>query len=408
LRQRADPLCGTCGRPRANNDMLPDLVPSLFSTTSTHTHTTMAPSLQISIPTTSVGEEGNKSYTLYHIQLALPIRTHETRKRYSDFTALHETLVSTTGSAPPSLLPAKSWLRSTVNNADLTEQRRRGLEAYVRAILDANDARWRSSTTWRHFLGLPNDSSQQQKIRQQSDNAADPAAWLDLHRNVKDQLQEARQLLKKRDAAATAQEQHAISASAKAALVRAATGLATLDTALSKSATKAKDEDDGGWGQSSRLGEGEVRRRKDMLGLARAETEALETQLKSLVVKPQGSMLSASSAAAAASDSDKRALWGDTPSTRSSRRVLGGPAQETDKTRELDNKGVLQLQQRIMGEQEQDVLEIGKAVTRMKEMGIMINEELVVQNEMLGMLDTDVDRVQGKIDVAKKRIRKIN
>jgi len=189
--------------------------------------------------------------------------------------------------------------------------------------------------------------------------------------------------------------------------VRAATGLSTLDTALSKSASKAKDEDDGGWGQSSRLGEGEIRRRRDMLGLARAETESLETQLKSLVVKPQGSMLSASSAAAAASDSDKRALWGD-QTTRSSRRVLGGPAQETDKTRELDNKGVLQLQQRIMGEQEQDVLEIGKAVTRMKEMGIMINEELVVQNEMLGMLDTDVDRVQGKIDVAKKRIKKIN
>ena len=371
----------------------------------------MAPSLQISIPTTSIAQEGNKSYTLYHIQLALPIRTHETRKRYSDFTSLHETLVSTTGSAPPSPLPAKSWLRSTVNNAELTEQRRRGLEAYVRAILDANDARWRSSATWRHFLGLPNDPSQSQKIRQQNDNAAaDPAAWLDLHRSVKDQLQEARQLLKKRDAAATAQEQHAISASAKASLVRAATGLATLDTALSKSASKAKDDNDGDWGQSSRLGEGEVRRRKDMLQLARSETETLESQLKSLVVKPQGSMLSATSAAAAASESDKRALWGEhnTASMRSSRRVLGGPAQETDKTRELDNKGVLQLQQRIMGEQEQDVLEIGKAVTRMKEMGIMINEELVVQNEMLGMLDTDVDRVQGKIDVAKKRIKKIN
>jgi regulator of vacuolar morphogenesis len=370
----------------------------------------MAPSLQISIPTTSTAEEDNKSYTLFHIQLALPIRTHETRKRYSDFVSLHSTLVSSTGLAPPAPLPPKSWLRRTVGNPELTEQRRRGLEAYVRAILDANDARWRSSTVWRHFLGLPNETAQQQqKMKQHNDNViSDPAAWLDLHRTVKDQLQEARQSLKKRDAAATAQEQHAISASAKASLVRAATGLATLDTALAKTATKSKDEDDGGWGQSSRLGEGELRRRKDMLGLARAETETLETQLKSLVVKPQGSMLSASSAAAAASDADKRALWGDTPSTRSSRRVLGGPAQETDKTRELDNKGVLQLQQRIMGEQEQDVLEIGKAVTRMKEMGIMINEELVVQNEMLGMLDTDVDRVQGKIDVARKRIKKIN
>ena len=147
-----------------------------------------------------------------------------------------------------------------------------------------------------------------------------------------------------------------------------------------------------------------------MLASARAETETLESTLKSLVVKPQGSMLSASTFAASASETDKRALWGDTPTAtaRSSRRVLGGPAQETDRTRELDNQGVLQLQKQVMGEQEQDVLEIGKAVTRMKEMGIMINEELVVQNEMLSMMDQDVDRVQGKIDVAKKRIKKIH
>ncbi|KAI5205690.1 Phox-like protein [Aureobasidium subglaciale] len=367
----------------------------------------MAPSLQISIPTTSTGEEGGKAYTLYHVQLALPIRTHETRKRYSDFTSLHDSLVSQTGAAPPASLPPKSWLRRTVDNPALTEQRRRGLEAYVRAIVDAQDARWRSSAVWRHFLGLPQDDKQH-KIMQAKDSVVDPAAWLDLHRDVKGQLNDARQLLKKRDAAATAQEQHAISANAKAALVRAATGLARLDDALSKTQKKTKDDDDGGWGQSSRLGEGEIRRRRDMIGLARAETESLESNLKSLVVKPQGSMLSATSAAAAASDSDKRALWGDAPAARSSRRVLGGPAQETDRTRELDNQGVLQLQKQVMGEQEQDVLAIGQAVTRMKQMGIMINEELVIQNEMLTMMDQDVDRVQGKIDIAKKRIKKIN
>lgn len=370
----------------------------------------MAPALQISIPTTSTGDEGGKAYTLYHVQLALPIRTHETRKRYSDFTALHDSLVAHTGAAPPAPLPPKSWLRRTVDNPALTEQRRRRLEAYVRAIVDAQDAKWRSSTVWRHFLQLPQDDKQS-RIMAANDSIADPAAWLDLHRDVKNQLHNARQLLKKRDAASTAQEQHAISADAKAALVRAATGLARLDDALDKTRTKTKaDDDDGGWGQQHRLGEGEIRRRRDMVGAARAETESLESALKSLVVKPQGSMLSATSAAAAASDTDKRALWGDAPAVaaRSSRRVLGGPAQETDRTRELDNQGVLQLQKRVMGEQEQDVLEIGRAVTRMKEMGIMINEELVVQNQMLDLLDQDTDRVQSKIDVAKKRIRKIN
>jgi len=44
----------------------------------------------------------------------------------------------------------------------------------------------------------------------------------------------------------------------------------------------------------------------------------------------------------------------------------------------------------------------------MKEMGIQINEELVVQNSMLGLLEQDVDRVGGKIDVARKKIGKIH
>jgi hypothetical protein len=36
-------------------------------------------------------------------------------------------------------------------------------------------------------------------------------------------------------------------------------------------------------------------------------------------------------------------------------------------------------------------------------MGIMINEELGIQNEMLGLVEEDVDRVQGKIDVGRRR-----
>jgi regulator of vacuolar morphogenesis len=41
-------------------------------------------------------------------------------------------------------------------------------------------------------------------------------------------------------------------------------------------------------------------------------------------------------------------------------------------------------------------------------MGIMINEELELQNEMLGILDSDVDRHASKLAVAKKRIGKIS
>ena len=86
----------------------------------------------------------------------------------------------------------------------------------------------------------------------------------------------------------------------------------------------------------------------------------------------------------------------------------GGPLKETERTRELDNQGVLQLQQQVMQEQEEDVLSLGKTVSKLKDMGILINEELTVQNEMLGLVDQDVERLQGKIDVGRARIKKIH
>lgn len=86
-------------------------------------------------------------------------------------------------------------------------------------------------------------------------------------------------------------------------------------------------------------------------------------------------------------------------------RVLG---KESGRTRALDNQGVVQLQKQMMQEQDEDVMVLARAVARQKELGMQIQEELVVQNEMLGMLDEDVGRVQGKMDIARKRIGKIS
>ena len=115
-----------------------------------------------------------------------------------------------------------------------------------------------------------------------------------------------------------------------------------------------------------------------------------------------------------ADKADSTALLGPSSSSSSSAaaakpaaggRVLG---KESGRTRALDNQGVLQLQQQMMEEQDEDVLVLARAVARQKELGQQIQEELVVQNEMLGLLDEDVTRVQGKMDVARKRIGKIS
>ncbi|KFX93874.1 hypothetical protein V490_04618, partial [Pseudogymnoascus sp. VKM F-3557] len=73
-------------------------------------------------------------------------------------------------------------------------------------------------------------------------------------------------------------------------------------------------------------------------------------------------------------------------------RVLGAPAQETERTRELDNEGVVQLQKQMMQEQDMDLDELAKIVRRQKEMGIAISDELDLQNEMLTRVDEDVTR----------------
>ena len=148
-----------------------------------------------------------------------------------------------------------------------------------------------------------------------------------------------------------------------------------------------------------------------MLVASRKEVEGLETMLRSMVLKNQGNGGGSQGpgASAAATEGDKGALFsGSGQGPKKSGRVLGGPMKETERTRELGNEGVLQLQKQIMKEQEEDVMDLGKAVSRMKEMGIMVNEELVIQGKMLEMLDQDVDRVDGKIGVAKERMKKIH
>jgi regulator of vacuolar morphogenesis len=94
--------------------------------------------------------------------------------------------------------------------------------------------------------------------------------------------------------------------------------------------------------------------------------------------------------------------------SRPSGRVLGAPVPETDKTRQLDNEGVVQLQRQLMQDQDLDVEELAKIVRRQREMGLAIHGELELQNEMLDRVDKDVDRVKGKIDIAKKRVSKIS
>lgn len=357
----------------------------------------MAQQVEISIPNTQTSSTP-KPYTLYNITLRLPLRSFTLQKRYSDFTTLHSALTSQAGAAPPAPLPSKSWFTRTTSSPELTEERRKGLEIYLTTINESDDERWRNTSAWRTFLNLPSNTTSRSSTSTLhkalngpggSQPIRDPVVWLDHHRDLKAQLHDARLHLTRRDQASTAQAQHEASAQAKKFLVRAGTMIQTLDSGLENLSSTSS------WG-TPKLGEGELRRRRDLLSSAKREKEGLENLLSAMVAKSAVDKT-------VVDKSDSTALLG--PPKPASGRVLG---KESAKTRALDNQGVLQLQKQMMHEQDEDVMVLARAVARQKELGIQIQEELEVQNEMLGMLDEDVTRVQGKMDVARKRIGKIS
>ncbi|BCS29186.1 Qc-SNARE protein [Aspergillus puulaauensis] len=384
---------------------------------------TMAPALEISIPTTTTSTT-SPPHTIYNITLRLPLRSFAISKRYSDFTTFHANLASQTNSAPPDPLPAKSWFSNTVSNTELRESRRQGLESYLRAINEASDPRWRNSPAWRAFLNLPslgtnntknNDSATASSARLHAaatgpggtggEPITDPTLWLDCYRDLKSHLHDARLHLTRRDQETTPQRQHESSARAKSSLVRAGSLISALEDGLkriSESSTNGNGSGRHSFASSSSLGEGEVRRRKDLFINARKEKDGLEDLLNAMAAKSRVDN-------AVASIKDKEALVGSASAAgrkpARSGRVLG---KETERTRELDNQGVLQLQRDIMQDQDMSVGELMKIVQRQKELGIQINEELEVQNEMLRLVDEDATRLDQKVNVGKKRLGKIS
>ncbi|KAF1935082.1 hypothetical protein EJ02DRAFT_460688 [Clathrospora elynae] len=377
----------------------------------------MAP-LKLSIPKAhDQTPEHGKAYTEYTIKIEHPFPRAATsvKKRYSDFSALDACLRSEVGSAPPAALPPKSWLGgflglgNTAGSPEAIEKRRAGLEEYLGAIEGSEDGRWRVSKAYREFLqledkegkkvaGLPGAQFGKDRVRDSSD-------WLDKHSELKSNLQDARRWLTAREQATAATAQHEAAANAKKSLVRASTLLSSLDEGLGRLSGSSSDE----W-SGEKLGQGEIRRRRDMLSGLRKERDGLDSVLNSMAVKAALSSSSSapSTSSATVTPDQKAGLFKGASSTKpAARRVLGAPARETDKTRELDNEGVLKLQQQIIQEQDEDLVDFTTVVRRMKEMGVSINTEIVEQNAMLGLFEEDIERVDGKIKIAKKRVDKM-
>jgi len=346
-----------------------------------------------------------KAHTVFRIEIQASVRSWQMWRRYSEFVDLHTELTKSTGSPPPAQLPPKHAFSMTVSvsilrshaNQQIMEERRAGLELYLRAIVSAKEEKWRESFAFRDFLGVPVGKGAAADIGGPSQFTS--SSWLDEHNDIQAVIRDIRADINRRDTLSDRGDvsgSHSANVQAKKKLAGAFTRVGTLEDGLRTLGL-------------SGMSEGELQRRKDMAGRLRDDCEKLAKMLT--VARQTARGIGSSAERNPPAESDRAALLGAGSSTtfgRPSGRVFGAPkAEETDATRPLDSHGLLQLQQTQIGQQDAQVAQLSTILQRQKHLGLAIGQELQEQNEMLDDLNNEVDRVGGKLTGAKKQMNRL-
>ncbi|KAI0038660.1 syntaxin [Auriscalpium vulgare] len=337
-----------------------------------------------------------KPHVVFRIEIQANVRSWQMWRRYSEFADLHTELTKSTGAPPPAPLPPKhalAMLRSR-NDAARLEERRAGLEAYLRAILSAKDPRWLDSFALRDFLGVPVGKH------------ADPggaagftsSSWLDEHLELSARVRDIRADVNRRDAFSDRGDvaaSHTSNVAAKRKLAAVLTRTGALGEGLQALGL-------------SGMSEGELQRRTDMVARLQDDCEKLAKMLT--VARQTSRGLGAAAERNPAATSDRAALL-DAPSSfaKPVTRVFGAAAQpkETEVTRPLDDHGLLQLQSTQMEQQDTQLAQLSAILARQKQLGSAIGQEIAIQNELLDDLTNEVDRVGGKLTSAKKQMNRL-
>ncbi|KAH9982481.1 syntaxin [Lactifluus volemus] len=355
-----------------------------------------------------------KPHVVFRIEIQAHVRSWHMWRRYSEFVDLHTELTKSVGGVPPpSPLPRKhvlAMLRSR-NNESLLEDRRAGLETYLRAIVSAKDSRWLDTFAFRDFLGVP-IGKQTGLLPTTTGNGGvydddhapfTPSTWLDEHMDLETCTRGVRASINRRDAFSERGDvtaAHSTNVQAKKKLARVLSRLGTLGEGLDELARRG-------------MNEGELQRRTDMVARLQDECEKIA---KMLTVARRHHQTAASTTAAVDSG-DRLALLGGgggdngggLVAKKPISRVFGvaQPAKETEQTRPLDDQGLLQLQQTKMDQQDTQLSQLTAILQRQKQLGTAISNELALHNELLDDLANDVDRVGGKLTSAKKQLNRL-
>eukprot|EP00897_Mesotaenium_endlicherianum_P006494 jgi/Mesen1/5873/ME000299S05000 len=127
-----------------------------------------------------------------------------------------------------------------------------------------------------------------------------------------------------------------------------------------------------------RISEREARRREDMLLGIRYKIKQMSAQLS------------------ANQQANRNALIGDGGSVH--------PAVETERTANLDSRGVVNLQKQMMQDQDEELATLESTVSSTKHIAIAINEELGLQKGLLDEMDQDVESTNNRMKVAQTKL----
>lgn len=78
-------------------------------------------------------------------------------------------------------------------------------------------------------------------------------------------------------------------------------------------------------------------------------------------------------------------------------------SRETDATAELDNTGLLSMQQQVMQEQDGNLLLLERTVQGTKHIALQINEETSLQNRLLEEFDHEVDATSSRLRAVQRK-----
>ncbi|KAK7064173.1 hypothetical protein R3P38DRAFT_3382816 [Favolaschia claudopus] len=335
-------------------------------------------------------------HTVYEIRVRANVRDWSIWRRYSEFDDLHSALKDACHEPPPASLPPKHSLSIFRSHSDpkLLEERRTGLELYLRTIVSAKDDKWRETFAFKEFLGIPIGKQVGGSGEfGQSERSFTLASWLDEHIDLQARIRDVRADINKRDALSDVGDTNGAHTSNVAAKKK----LAGIITRVGKLAAGLQELAMGG------MSEGELQRRTDMIARLRDDCEKLG---KMVTVARFTSRAGGPSAARnPAPDSDREALMGGAPRSppRSSKafgRVFGAAAakpQETEETRPLDEHGLFLLQEQKMQQQDVEVSQLTAVLQRQRHLGEAISNELQVQIELLDDLANRVDDTSARI-----------